>query len=96
MILNMFYGVYYYNIGFSVATVYLGGYYQTLNDAKIRLIELIPNYVSGYKNSVKNNCRIGWVNVYELGDVKFNGLSCCQPHSSINLFDDTDVIKIEI
>ena len=83
----MFYGVYYYDVGYEQATVYLAGYYETLNDAKMRLDKLIPNYVRGHKNSVIGNGRIGWVNKCEFGDFKHNDLSCNQPYSSVNLFE---------
>lgn len=84
----MFYGVYIYNAieSSSSSSVFLVGIYETLNQAKIRLNELVPNYEKHYKNTVKSKNMIGWINEYQFGDIDYNGLTCCQPHSSIYLF----------
>jgi len=93
----MFYGVYYYSpSGFSTS-VYLAGYYQTLNEAKERMQVLLPNYEPHYRNAVRSpiNYRIGWVNQLEFGNVEYDGLSCCQPHNSVNLFTDQSQIPLQ-
>lgn len=83
----MFYGVYVYSSGMSYpVNVYLIGMYKTIAQAKTRLNEYIPNYQKHYKNSVKGNGMIGWINEYQFGDNEYNGLSCNQPYNSVNLF----------
>lgn len=84
----LFYGVYYYSPSSSSASVYLAGYYQTLDEAKERMQILLPKYESHYHNAVRSpiNYRIGWINQFEFGDVEYDGLSCSQPHNSVNLF----------
>ena len=84
----MFYGVYVYNAEntSSSASVFLVGIYETLDQAKNRLSEMVPNYEKHYKNTVKSKNMIGWINEYQFGDIEYNGLSCSQPHSSIYLF----------
>ena len=83
----MFYGVYYYNLEeIGPANVYLAGFYITFILARNRLEEVIPLFKKGYKNSVTNHKRIGWINKYEFGDMVYNGLTACQPHSSVNVF----------
>ncbi|QKF94187.1 hypothetical protein QKU48_gp0729 [Fadolivirus algeromassiliense] len=85
----MFYGVYVYDSNSSgAASVYLIGMYETIDQAKTRLSEYLPNYQKHYHNSVRSNHMIGWVNQYKLGDIPYNGLTCNQPHSSVNLFDE--------
>lgn len=80
------YSVYFYTQSFGAATVYPIGFYRTLDEAKQRLAEAIPNYKKGYKNCVQGCGRIGWINKNMFGDFKTN-LSASQPHSSVNLFD---------
>ncbi len=77
----------YYDNDLSNKNVYLGGYYETLIEAKKRLNFLIPNYVKHYKNTVRNTSRVGWINECIFGDCNFNGLGCDQPNNSINLFE---------
>ena len=87
----MFYGVYYYNIEeFGPANVYIAGFYQDFISAQNRLDEVIPFFKRSYKNSVTNHNRIGWINKYEFGDMMHNGLTACQPHSSVDVFTDAN------
>ena len=85
----MFYGIYYYDTnGINSSPVYLAGFYQTLDEAKIKLNNYLPNYEKGYDNSIKTRNRVAWINEYYFGDIKGTSLICNQPHSSINLFNN--------
>lgn len=89
----MFYGVYYYNITFSgSAKVNLVGFYPDIDIAKKKLNLIITNHYKGYNNSVTNGQKVGWINIYDMGDIndKENhtiGVNCCQPHTSINIYN---------
>ena len=84
-----FYGVYYYTPTNQTASVYLVGFYDTLETAKEVLSEIIPNYIKNYRNSVSGQGRIGWINRYEMNQPILNPekLVCSQPHTSVNLFE---------
>ena len=85
----MFYGVYYYNNEMSPysTNVYMGGFYENLDDAVKRLQEIIPNYQKNYQNSVSNKYRVGWINEYKFGNINYDGLSASQPHNSVNVIN---------
>ena len=89
---QIMYGVYYYIPTSSSATVYLEGIYDKLDLAKKVLNDIMPNYKPHYRNSVRGNCRIGWINEYEVNQPVNNPtrLSCSQPHTSVYLFDLPD------
>jgi hypothetical protein len=84
----MIYGVYYYKQTQNVANVILAGLYKTLPEAKDRLGEFVPNFKRHNKNSVisESTNTVGWVSVYEFGDINYTGLTCNQPHNSVDLF----------
>jgi hypothetical protein len=69
--------------------VYIVGIYDTLDKAKNILYDIIPDYKPNYRNSVSGCGRIGWINVYELNESIYNPtkLTCNQPHTSVNLFN---------
>lgn len=84
----MIYGVYYYKQTQNVANVILAGLYKTLPEAKDRLKEFVPDFKCLYKNSVisESTNTVGWVSVYEYGNINYTGLTCNQPHNPVNLF----------
>ena len=86
----MFYGVYYYHPINGPADVYLVGFYNNLDMAKAVLHKIMPDYEKHYKNTVKGNRKIGWINQYEMNEHIYNPthLTCSQPHASIELFDN--------
>lgn len=93
--MDIFYGVFYYNINnaaTSFATVYIDGYYRTLDEAKQAVLYYIPNPKAGVNHTVEGNGYILWVNKYTFGPIKRNEHPykksiASQPHSSIDLFD---------
>jgi hypothetical protein len=82
----MFYGVFYYTQTTGKPSIVLGGFYQTLDEAKERITVLLPDYISHMRNTVKSGNQIGWVNEYEFGDVTTIQTACDQPFFSVNLF----------
>lgn len=94
--MDIFYGVFYYNMYESVtssATVYIDGYYRTLNEAKDAILYYIPNPKLGVNHTVEGGGYIAWVNKYNFGPIKrneyrYNKAIANQPHTSINLFEE--------
>jgi len=85
----MFYGVYYYVPSNCTASVQIVGFYDTLDKAKEVVTKIMPDYEPGYRNAVQGNGKIGWINAYEMNQPVYNptGLTCCQPHTSVSLFE---------
>jgi len=81
----MFFGVFYYKIERSHATVKLGGFYQTQEEAISRLKVLLPDYKNYVNNTVINLDYVGWINTYEFGDFS-SDYSVNQPQNTIHLF----------
>lgn len=81
----MFYGVFYYDIYSSYRNVYIGGYYNSIQEASERLTFLIPEHKKGYGNAIQNRLRVGWISSYEFGDINHTETSCNQPYNSVKL-----------
>jgi len=84
----MFYGVFYYTQSTEKpsTSIVLGGFYQTLDEAKERITVLLPDYRPYRRNTVVSENKVGWVNEYEFGDVTTIQTACDMPFFSVNLF----------
>ena len=81
------YQVYYTNSGFSgSSSVFLGGTYKTLEEAKRRIYKLLGNPIPIINNCVSGKRYIGWVNPRNYGDEEYTSNPCNQPENAINLF----------
>lgn len=81
----MFYTVFYYDINLNGNAVIMnGGFYQEYKDAKMRLEKLIPNSKDHINNTIKNNNRIGWINIYDFGDCQIENNSLVKPNKSLS------------
>lgn len=78
------YIVVYYTPSYNGANVLTAGTYINLNDAVVRLLEMVPDYTEHINNTVKNCDRIGWINYIPFGDTE--PVSVTSPKRAVYLF----------